>query len=143
MLAACVTSTTRDFLPTPGQRLTTTEARARGDAFLRAECPRLMGEDSVATGAAELGIAVDREGNVGRARLRRSSGDDRMDTLFGGLAAALRFDPPGGMRGDTLDAEIELGYSCSPRAAVMTLRILQPGDAPRLQPADSAGAARR
>jgi TonB family protein len=126
-LAACVTTTTTEFSLAPGgQRLTPLQVRDQGDGLVRAECPRLLGAGQSASGAADVRITVDREGSVSRAVVERGSGDQRMDQLFGTLAAALDFEPPEGMTASTMDARVEMGYSCSPTVAVITFRVRPP-----------------
>lgn len=127
LLASCVTAVKREFTATPGSgRLTPQELRSRGDAMVRMECPRLLASDSAATGVAAITIAVDREGSVTRAVVERGTGDDRMDELFGTLAASLDFDSPAGMSAATMDARVEMGYSCSARASAITFRVMPP-----------------
>jgi len=126
--ASCVRSTQQYFVPTAGQeRIDTGGLRARGDALLAAECPRLRGDKNSDNGAADFTITVDREGNVTRARLDRSSGDERIDQFFGGLTAALQFDPPANDPGAGLESMVTMGYACSPTLAAVTFEIKQPG----------------
>jgi TonB family protein len=85
-----------------------------------------MGSGGSASGAAEIRLTVNRSGEVTTARVERGTGDQRMDELFGTLAAGLQFDPPEGMRGETMSARAEMGYSCSPSVSVLTFRLRQP-----------------
>ena len=121
--AACVSSTTKYYVPTAGEdRLSTDEVRDRADDLLRIECPRLLGGGTAATGTARLTVDVGADGAVTRARVRSSSGDQRVDDIFGALAARLQVDPPG--RGPTA-ARITMGYSCAPNEAVTTVQLNQ------------------
>ncbi|HJU64977.1 MAG TPA: hypothetical protein VJ596_04835 [Gemmatimonadaceae bacterium] len=123
MLAACVTTTTKHYLPTPGQpRITQNQLREQLDALLRIECPRLMGGTSSALGDAEFGLEVSRGGEVMRATLDRTSGDLRMDDIFGALVAELRFEPPA-TTDEIARGRLTVGYSCSPTAAVSTVQV--------------------
>jgi len=126
--ASCVRSTQQYFVPTAGQeRIDTGGLRARGDALLAAECPRLRGDKDSDNGTADFTITVDRDGNVTRARLDRSSGDERIDQLFGGLTAALQFDAPANEPGVKLESLVTVGYACSPTVSAVTFEIKQPG----------------
>ena len=127
MAASCVSSTQRYFVPTAGQeRFDSGGLRSRGDALLAAECPRLRGDKDSDNGAADFTITVDRDGLVTRARLDRSSGDDRIDQFFGGLTAALQFEPPASTEAG-LESAVTLGYACSPTVSAITFELKQPG----------------
>ncbi|MGI9076281.1 MAG: hypothetical protein ACR2G6_02985 [Gemmatimonadaceae bacterium] len=134
--ASCTRSTQKYFVPTAGQeRIDTGGLRARGDALLASECPRLRGEKESDIGAANFTITVDRDGYVTRARLDRSSGDERIDQLFGGLTAALQFDPLANTPAAAVESAVTLGYACSPTVAAVTFEIKQPeGDTAYVAP---------
>ena len=122
-VAACVTTTTKYYVPSAGEdRLSTDEVRERADDLLRVECPRLLGGATAATGTARLTVDVGADGAVTRARVRTSSGDQRVDDMFGALAARLQVDAP--ERGPTT-ARITMGYSCAPNEAVTTVQLNQ------------------
>ena len=72
------------------------------------------------TGEAKLKIRVAADGRVTEAEVTRSSGDERVDDIFGQAAARLQFDP---MPGETT-ARIMMGYSCAPGAAVATMTVV-------------------
>lgn len=120
MLGGCVTSSQQSFLPDPNAaRITPDEWRDRASALLAAECPRLMGTGSAAFGEAGFAVILGATGVVREAILTRSSGDERVDALFGGLSAQLQFGRnSGGER-----APITAGYSCAPNASVATLEL--------------------
>ncbi|GAC1513833.1 MAG: hypothetical protein NVS1B4_00080 [Gemmatimonadaceae bacterium] len=121
-LAGCVATTTRFYLPVAGQpRLTVDELRDRSDAFLRLECPHLLAGHPTATGVARLSVSVDPAGDVTRAQVSTSSGDERMDAIFGALAAQLSVQPPPSGRAE--DGRLRLGYSCSPSAVATTVEL--------------------
>ena len=125
-LGGCVTQTSSYFLPTPGQpRLTSDDARDQLDAVLRAECPRLLGE-SKPSGAANVGVDLDRSGDVVRARITQSSSDAQMDKVFGAVAARMHFaaPPAAEVKNDTVAGRLRMGYACSKDAAVGTVEIL-------------------
>ena len=124
--AACVTTTSTAYVPTPGQaRLSLDEARDAIDALLRAECPRLM-QEGKPTQEARVTVDVDAEGDVRQARLTSSTGDAAMDRVFGGTAARLHFQKPapGDLKGPTAPGHMRMGYSCSAQAAVVTIQLL-------------------
>ena len=122
--AGCVTRTSRLYLPSEGQpRLSADDVRDRGDTFLRAECPRLMGSKSSAAGSANYALLVGADGGVREARVERTSGDERIDEIFGALAAQLTFPAP--QPASSTTAGVTIGYSCSPGIAVTTVELKQ------------------
>ncbi|MGH7718331.1 MAG: hypothetical protein ACREON_05745 [Gemmatimonadaceae bacterium] len=117
------TSTTKYYVPTAGQqRISQHQLRERLDALLRVECPRLMGQSRAAAGDADFTLEVAGTGEVARASLDRGTGDARVDDIFGGLVAELRFDPPAAAA-PVARARMNVGYSCSPTAAVSTVEL--------------------
>ncbi|MEJ7809889.1 MAG: TonB family protein [Gemmatimonadaceae bacterium] len=123
-LAACVTATSRVYLPTEEQgRFSSDQLRDRADAFLGAECARLMGNNRSAAGSANYSVIVDAKGQVTEARMQRTSGDERLDQIFGALAAQLAFPPPEPPAATT--AGVTIGYSCSPGASVSSVQLKQ------------------
>ena len=120
-VAACSTTQTY-FVPSADQpRLTTDLMRDRGHNIVRAECPRLLGVRQTATGVAHIRVDVESDGEVRRAMIAHSSGDERMDEIFGGLAAQLKVDPPANVTGETIPGTLKVGYSCSPTAGTITV----------------------
>jgi TonB family protein len=120
-VVAC-TTTQRYFTPSEDQpRLTTDLMRDRGHNIVRAECPRLLGVREAVTGVAHIRVDVESDGEVRRAMIAHSSGDERMDEIFGGLAAQLKVDPPANLRGETMPGTLRIGYSCSPTAGTITV----------------------
>jgi TonB family protein len=120
-LVGC-TTTRQYFTPSEDQpRLTTDLMRDRGHNIVRAECPRLLGVRETVTGVAHIRVDVESDGEVRRATIVRSSGDERMDEIFGGLAAQLKVDPPANVRGETIPGTLQIGYSCSPTAGTITV----------------------
>ena len=120
-IAAC-TTTQQYFLPSEDQpRLTADLMRDRGHNIVRAECPRLLGTRETVTGVAHIRVDVEADGEVRRAMIAHSSGDERMDEIFGGLAAQLKVDPPANVTGETIPGTLKIGYSCSPTAGTITV----------------------
>jgi TonB family protein len=125
-LAAC-TTTQQFYLPSEDQpRLSADLLRDRGHNIVLAECPRLIGVNETATGVAHIRLDVERDGDVRRAAIQHSSGDERMDEIFGGLAAQLKVDPPADMNGETIPATVRIGYSCSRTGGTITLEGVAP-----------------
>lgn len=123
VVSGCIARTERYWVPTPGDpRLNIDELRTEADRFLAVECPRLMGDSTSAAGAAGLRLEVEPSGEVVEAHLNRSSGDERVDGIFGALAARLTVTPTGRPR-DRFPLRLELGYSCAPRMAITTARF--------------------
>jgi hypothetical protein len=121
-LVAVACTTTQYFTPSEDQpRLTTDLMRDRGHNLVRAECPRLLGVRQSVTGVAHIRVDVESDGDVRRALIEHSSGDERMDDIFGGLAAQLKVDPPAQVQGETIPGTLKLGYSCSPNAGTITV----------------------
>jgi TonB family protein len=121
LIVGC-TTTQRYFTPSEDQpRLTTDLMRDRGHNIVRAECPRLLGVREAVTGVAHIRVDVESDGEVRRAMISHSSGDERMDEIFGGLAAQLKVDPPANVRGETIPGTLRIGYSCSPTAGTITV----------------------
>jgi TonB family protein len=120
-VVAC-TTTQQYFTPSNDQpRLTTDLMRDRGHNIVRAECPRLLGVRQTATGVAHIRVDVESDGEVRRAMIAHSSGDERMDEIFGGLAAQLKVDPPANVQGETIPGTLKLGFSCSPTEGTITV----------------------
>jgi TonB family protein len=120
-VVAC-TTTQQYFLPSDDQpRMTTDLMRDRGHNIVRAECPRLLGVRQAVTGVAHIRVDVAADGEVRRATIAHSSGDERMDEIFGGLAAQLKVDPPGNAGTETIPGTLKLGYSCSPTSGTITV----------------------
>ena len=121
-LAACVATTTKFYVPVAGQpRLTVDELRDRSDALLRVECPRLLQGHPSATGVARLAVTVGPTGDVMRAQITATSGDEGMDAIFGALSAQLTVQAPPAGRAE--EGRLRLGYSCSPAAVATTVEL--------------------
>ena len=115
---ACVTSTTRFYLPSTEQgTITIDELRDRASALLGIECPRLENNHRGASGVMEVTAEVDSAGVTERMRVERGSGDKRVDDIIGGLAAQLVLSPvPENGR-----AGLAIGYTCSAGSAAVTV----------------------
>jgi hypothetical protein len=123
-LGACVTRTERFYVPTEGApRLDQNDVREESERFVRAECPRLMGETTSATGAATLKLTVAAGGEVREVRIERPSPDPQIDGIFGALAAQLEL-PPAQATGGDWTARVRMGYSCAPGIGAATFEVL-------------------
>ena len=125
-LAACVTHTTMYYKPTEGEsRLDQDEFRQASDQLLGVECQRLMAgtDGKAATGEARIRLEYDQSGAVQQAQILRTSGDKQIDTMWGALAARLKFDPQEGQTEPIRPGIIRVGYSCAANAAVTTLQL--------------------
>jgi hypothetical protein len=120
--AGCWSRATDSYKPTEGQeRLSVDEARLKLDEMLRAECPRLRQEGRLASGEGEIKVDVDRDGHVQQAWVSRTAGDQKIDDMFAAVAAALEFESPSNMKGDTGTGRVKFGYACGANSAVATL----------------------
>ena len=125
-MAACMVSTTKFYVPASGQpRLSLDQLRTRAGALLSVECPRLLAGRPSAFGETDLTVDVDGDGSVLRAHVDRSSGDPRIDDIFGALAAQLQLDrsSSSNSRGRATHQRIGIGYSCSATEAEVTVRL--------------------
>lgn len=121
---SCAPVVRRWYVPEPdAERLGLEELRQSADLALRTECPRLLRGGGSATGETLLIVEVDRTGRVLRARVAESSGDERIDDLFGTLATRMRLDRPTSMMNESADGTVAMGYSCAPNAAIATIRL--------------------
>ena len=121
-LAACTTSITRAFTPDPNaERMTLADAQDNLDRFVRMECPRLM-QAKHDTDDARISVNVDATGNVTRATFSKLTGDDRMDTMFGGVAAQMKFAPA--PDGKEFTGRMRVGYACSPSVSTATIHLI-------------------
>jgi hypothetical protein len=121
--AGCTVSTTKFYVPSNGQsRLSLEQLRTRAGALLAVECPRLLAGRPSAFGETDLTIDVKRDGSVQRAHVDRSSGDARIDDIFGALAAQLQLDRPS-TTDHAAHPRIGIGYSCSPTEADATVQL--------------------
>jgi hypothetical protein len=97
--------------------------RAESERFVRAECPRLLGDATSATGAATMKLTVAPGGAVREVRIERPSPDPQLDGIFGALAAQLELPPVQSMDGDWT-ARVRMGYSCAPGMGAATFEVL-------------------
>ena len=121
--SAC-TRTSTFYVPTAGEtRLNQDDFRDESDQILSVECPRLMGTSDFASGEARARIQVDKSGAVQRVQFTRPSMDERMNTVWGALAARLQFDPQEGQTDELRTSMMTIGYSCGKGTALTTLQL--------------------
>lgn len=124
LVASACTRTSTYYVPTPGEaRLNQEDFRDESDRFLSVECPRLMGTSGFASGEARARVQLDRSGAVQRVEFTRPSKDERINTVWGALAARLQFDPQEGQSDGLRTSMITIGYSCGKGTALTTLQI--------------------
>lgn len=123
LITAC-SHTTRYFVPTPGEeRLTVDGGRDQLDELLKVECPRLMQEGKEVSKEGRIMVDVSGGGQVLRASIARSTGDERFDAMVGAVTAKLQFDPPS--TGTSGVGELRVGYACTATTAVTTLQLMR------------------
>lgn len=124
LAATACTATSKFYVPSEGEsRLNQHTVREQADQLLALECPRLLEGRIPPTGEARIKLDVARSGAVQRAEVTRGSGDERLDEIFGSLAARLQFDPLPAEAGDGTTARMRFGYSCGPGTAVTTISM--------------------
>lgn len=91
-VAACVTTTSRTFLPsTQNPIYKPAQAAPVLAEYLRLQCPSFRKASRPDTGTVLFNVAVDTSGFATRAELKRGSGDQLVDEVFGTVAAQLNF----------------------------------------------------
>ena len=122
-VAGCTVSTTKFYVPSRGQsRLSLEQLRTRAGALLAVECPRLLAGRPSAFGETDFTIDLNTDGSALRAHVDRSSGDARIDDIFGALAAQLQLDRPS-TTDHAAHPRIGIGYSCSATEAEATVQL--------------------
>ena len=117
LLSACVLGTTRYYTPSSAQaRISLDQMRARADAMLAVECPRVVHGKNSVFAATDIMVDLDSTGAVQRAEIERGSGDASLDDVFGALAAQLQLQPPAARR-PSVAAAAAAAQSDQPRPA--------------------------
>ena len=123
VLGACVTTTSTSYLPDASRdRLSLADAQDALDQLVAVECTRLLAAKQD-IGEGEITVDVDPSGNVTRSTFSRGHafGDERMEKIFGGVTAQMKFDAPPAGR-DT--GRMRVGYACTSTASTATLQLL-------------------
>ena len=125
LLAACVSTVTRYYLPNPrNPRFDTAGAMQMLDQYLRVQCPGRLVANKTERGDVRITILTDTSGAVTRAELTSSTGDDVLDGVFGTVAAQLKVDSLRATGQPTATRRLRLGFSCTPDASGSTLEVL-------------------
>ncbi len=92
LLGACVTTTTRIFLPsTQNPIYRPKQAEPVLAEYLRLQCPAFRTAKKPDSGEVRFAVDVDSAGFARRAELKVGSGDQLVDEVFGTIAAQLSF----------------------------------------------------
>ncbi len=125
LLAACVSSVTRYYVPDPrNPRFDAEGATQTLDQYLRVQCPERLAAKKAESGDVRLTIQTDTSGAVTRAELLSSTGDEMLDGMFGTVAAQLKIDSLRATGAATATRRARIGFSCAPNTAVSTLELL-------------------
>lgn len=90
--AACVSTVTRTFLPSPQNPIyRPAQAAPVLTEYLRLQCPSFRKANRPDSGVVRFSVAIDTMGYARRAELREGSGDQLVDEVFGTVAAQLSF----------------------------------------------------
>ena len=118
LLAACVSSSTITYLPSPEQpRLALEDGRDMIARFVGLECDRLTAAGR-ATGQTGVVVTTDSAGLATSAELLGSTGDERADGVLGAVAAQLDL---GAASGGGRRSELQVGYSCADGGVTATI----------------------
>ena len=121
--SACVTRTSHEYLPSADRdRLSLNAAQDELDQLMQIECARLLTDRRPESGDARLSVDLDASGTVMRSRVTASTGDERVDDMFGAVAAQMKFEAP--PDGTPKTGRMRMGYSCSPTATTVTIQLL-------------------
>ena len=120
--AACVTTTTREFLPSPRNPIyKPAQATPVLGEYLRLQCPAFRKAHRADTGTVRFVVFVDTSGFATRAQLAQGSGDKLVDEVFGTVAAQLQFLPDSA-RPRARRATVAMHYSCVGDSASVVIR---------------------
>ena len=117
-VAACVTTTSRAWLPSPANPTYTAKtAQPVLAEYVRLQCAALRKAQHPDTGSARFLVDVDTAGAAQRAEIVRSSPDELLDGVFGTVAAQLTFAAAPRKRRET----VEIAYRCAGEEAQVTV----------------------
>jgi hypothetical protein len=124
LAAACVTSTTRYFLPSPqNPSYTPVQAEPVLTEYLRLQCATLRAAQKPDSGIARFLLDVDSTGITKRAELQQTTRDDVLDGVFGTVAAQLTL-PAGGSR-PLRHGAVTMNFRCTGDSA--SVRVVTSG----------------
>ena len=117
--AACVTTTTRFFLPSPANpTYSTRQAEDALRQYVQLQCAPRAEAQRPDSGSAAFLVEVDTGGRATRAELRRSSDDDILDGIFGTVAAQLLFPRDSAARRATKEP-VTVDFRCAGDSAAV------------------------
>lgn len=117
--AACVSTTIRYFVPSPqNPRYSLDSATPVLREYVRLQCSTLRQQQRPDSGTVRALVEVDSAGDVTRARLENSTGNEVLDGVIGTVAAQLTV--PSAARAIS-PARVLLGYRCDADSAIVTL----------------------
>jgi hypothetical protein len=128
LLAACVTTVTRSFVPSPrNPRYTTATAAPVLAEYVRLQCPGFRQAQRPDSGTARLAVDADSAGVATRSELVRGTGDEMLDGVFGTVAAQLTFPRDTGEAAPRIPARggripVDIAWRCVGDRAVVRLR---------------------
>lgn len=122
-LAACVTTTTRLFLPSPQNPIyRPPQAEPVLAEYVRLQCPAFRKAGRPDSGVVRLLVSLDSAGFARQAELRSSSGDQLVDEVFGTVAAQLSLADSTGPRVPPRQQPVEIHFRCLGDSARVTVR---------------------
>lgn len=121
-LAACVTTTTRLFLPSPQNPIyRPAQAEPVLAEYLRLQCPAFRKAGKPDSGVVRLVVSIDSAGFARQAELRSSSGDRLVDEVFGTVAAQLSLADSSGPRVRPRQQPVEMRFRCAGDSASVSV----------------------
>ncbi|MCC6930870.1 MAG: hypothetical protein IT359_17905 [Gemmatimonadaceae bacterium] len=118
LAGACVTTTTREWLPSPANpTYTAASSQPVLAEYVRLQCAALRKAQHPDTGSARFVVDVDTAGRATRAQVVRATPDELLDGVFGTVAAQLRFPAAPRARREPVD----IAYRCDGDQAHVTV----------------------
>jgi hypothetical protein len=125
-LVACVTTTTRLFLPSPQNPIyRPAQAGPVLAEYLRLQCPAFRKAGKPDSGVVRFVVSLDSAGFARQAELRNGSGDQLVDEVFGTVAAQLSLADSSGPRVRPRQQPVEMRFQCMGDSARVV--VLQAG----------------
>lgn len=122
-LAACVSTTTRYFVPsTQNPIYRPDQATPVLAEYVRLQCPAFREASRPDSGQVRLVVDVDTAGFTTRAELAKSSGDKLLDDVFGTVSAQLVFPRDSVRRRRPRRETVIMDFRCSGDSAVVRIR---------------------
>lgn len=123
VLASCVTTTTRYFMPSRQNPIYRPEQATPVLAeYVRLQCPAFRQAARPDSGHVRLVVDVDTSGFATRAELTEASGDKLLDDVFGTVAAQLVFPRDSTRRVRPRRENVVMNFRCSGDSALVHIR---------------------